>query len=418
MANKYVKTYNIKIENEEFEKAVDEAFEKKVKDIKLDGFRKGKVPKDIYMKRFGKASLYSEVVDILLPTAYQKVISDNKVLPVVQPKVDIKSMTDDGVEFEFVVVTKPDVNIKKYKGLKVKKAEIKVSQEEIDAEIDQILKRYSEVKIKESGIVEKGNVAVIDFEGFNDGIAFEGGKAEAYSLEIGSNTFIPGFEDQLIGMKKGEEKDIKVTFPEEYPSEELKGKEVVFKVKLNEVKEKEERCLDAELFQDLAMEGVDSKESLEKEIKLNIEARKEMDNENAYVDDLLKAVAKNTDVDLPQEMIDDELDRMVDRFSEQLKMQGVSLEVYLEMTKTKMEDLRNQMSEEAKNHVIYRLILEKIIEVEKIKVTEKEAQKEAEESAKKYNVSVEEFLKMLGGIDMITYDLEMKKVIDILKENN
>lgn len=418
MANKYVKTYNIKIENEEFEKAVDEAFEKKVKDIKLDGFRKGKVPKDIYMKRFGKASLYSEVVDILLPTAYQKVISDNKVLPVVQPKVDIKSMTDDGVEFEFVVVTKPDVNIKKYKGLKVKKAEIKVSQEEIDAEIDQILKRYSEVKIKESGIVEKGNVAVIDFEGFNDGIAFEGGKAEAYSLEIGSNTFIPGFEDQLIGMKKGEEKDIKVTFPEEYPSEELKGKEVVFKVKLNEVKEKEERCLDAELFQDLAMEGVDSKESLEKEIKLNIEARKEMDNENAYVDDLLKAVAKNTDVDLPQEMIDDELDRMVDRFSEQLKMQGVSLEVYLEMTKTKMEDLRNQMSEEARNHVIYRLILEKIIEVEKIKVTEKEAQKEAEESAKKYNVSVEEFLKMLGGIDMITYDLEMKKVIDILKENN
>ncbi|HPE14895.1 MAG TPA: trigger factor [Bacilli bacterium] len=418
MANKYVKTYNIKIENEEFEKAVDEAFEKKVKDIKLDGFRKGKVPKDIYMKRFGKASLYSEVVDILLPTAYQKVISDNKVLPVVQPKVDIKSMTDDGVEFEFVVVTKPDVNIKKYKGLKVKKAEIKVSQEEIDAEIDQILKRYSEVKIKESGIVEKGNVAVIDFEGFNDGVAFEGGKAEAYSIEIGSNTFIPGFEDQLIGMKKGEEKDIKVTFPEEYPSEELKGKEVVFKVKLNEVKEKEERCLDAELFQDLAMEGVDSKESLEKEIKLNIEARKEMDNENAYVDDLLKAVAKNTDVDLPQEMIDDELDRMVDRFSEQLKMQGVSLEVYLEMTKTKMEDLRNQMSEEAKNHVIYRLILEKIIEVEKIKVTEKEAQKEAEESAKKYNVSVEEFLKMLGGIDMITYDLEMKKVIDILKENN
>lgn len=418
MANKYVKTYNIKIENEEFEKAVDEAFEKKVKDIKLDGFRKGKVPKDIYMKRFGKASLYSEVVDILLPTAYQKVISDNKVLPVVQPKVDIKSMTDDGVEFEFVVVTKPDVNIKKYKGLKVKKAEIKVSQEEIDAEIDQILKRYSEVKIKESGIVEKGNVAVIDFEGFNDGVAFEGGKAEAYSIEIGSNTFIPGFEDQLIGMKKGEEKDIKVTFPEEYPSEELKGKEVVFKVKLNEVKEKEERCLDAELFQDLAMEGVDSKESLEKEIKLNIEARKEMDNENAYVDDLLKAVAKNTDVDLPQEMIDDELDRMVDRFSEQLKMQGVSLEVYLEMTKTKMEDLRNQMSEEAKNHVIYRLILEKIIEVEKIKVTEKEAQKEAEESAKKYNVSVEEFLKMLGGIDVITYDLEMKKVIDILKENN
>ncbi len=414
MANKYVKEFQIKIENEEYEKAIDEAFNKKEKEVKVDGFRKGKVPKDIYMKKFGKASLYMEAVDILLPSAYQKVISENKVIPVTQPKVDIKKIDDNGVLFSFVIVTQ----IKKYKNLKVKKEETKITQEEIDYEIKQILKRYSDVKVKETGQVEKGNIAVIDFEGFKNGIAFEGGKSENYSLEIGSNTFIPGFEDQIIGMKQDEEKEIKITFPEQYPSEELKGKEVIFKVKVKEIKEKIERKLDDELFEDLAMEGVNSKDTLENEIKETIKARKDMENENIYVDNLLKEVANNTEVDLPDEMAEEEIDRMVERFEQQLKMQGVSLEIYLEMTKAKIEDLRNQMKEEAKNHVIYRLILEKIIELEKIEVSEKEADKEVIESAKKYNIEKDEFLKMFGGIDMIKYDLLMRKVINFLKENN
>lgn len=418
MANKYVKEFQIKIENEEYEKAIDEAFNKKVKEVKVDGFRKGKVPKDIYMKKFGKASLYMEAVDILLPSAYQKVISENKVIPVTQPKVDIKKIDDNGVLFSFVIVTQPEVKIKKYKNLKVKKEETKITQEEIDYEIKQILKRYSDVKVKETGQVEKGNIAVIDFEGFKNGIAFEGGKSENYSLEIGSNTFIPGFEDQIIGMKQDEEKEIKITFPEQYPSEELKGKEVIFKVKVKEIKEKIERKLDDELFEDLAMEGVNSKDTLENEIKETIKARKDMENENIYVDNLLKEVANNTEVDLPDEMAEEEIDRMVERFEQQLKMQGVSLEIYLEMTKAKIEDLRNQMKEEAKNHVIYRLILEKIIELEKIEVSEKEADKEVIESAKKYNIEKDEFLKMFGGIDMIKYDLLMRKVINFLKENN
>ncbi len=418
MANKYVKTFDIKIEKEEFENAVDQAFNKKVQDIKLDGFRKGKVPKDIYMKRFGKASLYTEVVDILLPVAYQKVISDNSIIPVAQPKVDIKGMTDEAVEFSFVIVTEPEVEIKKYKGLKVKQEESVVTKEEIEYEIEQILKRYSEVKIKESDEVANGDIAIIDFEGFNDGVPFEGGKAEAYSLEIGSNTFIPGFEEQLIGSKKGEEKEIKVTFPEQYPSEELKGKEVVFKVKINDIKEKVERTLDDELFEDLAMEGVNSRETLEKELEANIKARKDMDNENKYVDDLLKAIVDNTKVDLPEEMVEDEVNHMIERFEEQIKMQGASLDVYLNMTHSTLDDLKNQMHDEAKNHVMFRLVLDKIKELEHIEVTEEEAKKEAEETAKKYNVETEEFLKMIGGLDMITYDLQMRKVINFLKENN
>jgi len=418
MANKYVNEFKIKIEKEEYQNAVDKAFKKVVKDVKVDGFRQGKVPKDVYMKKFGMATLYSEIVDALLPEAYEKVITEEKVIPVVQPRADVLAITDDYVEFMFTVVTEPEVKINKYKGLNVKKEEVVVSKEEIDNEIANILKRYAEVRVKEEGTVENGNIAVIDFEGFNDGVAFEGGKAENYALEIGSNTFIPGFEEQLVGMTKGEEKDINVTFPEEYPSEDLKGKAVVFKIKVNEIKEKVERELDEELFEDLGMEGVNSKETLEKEIEENIKARKEHEAEDILVDNLLKEIAKNTEVDLPDEMVEDELNRMVARFREQLQMQGVSLEVYLQMTKSSEEDLRNQMRDEAKNHVIYRLILENISKLEKIEVTIEDADKEAEESAKRYGVEKDEFLKMLGGLDMIMYDLQIRKVIEFLKDNN
>ena len=232
----------VKIEKEEFEKAIDKAFENKKKDIKLDGFRKGKVPKDIYFKKAGKESLYMDALDILLPSAYDKAMKDYK--PIIDPKVDIKSIGEDGVEFVFTITTMPNVEIKKYKGLNIKKPKVEVKEEEIEHEMGHLIERFTELVIKEDGSVEEGNVAIIDFEGFKDGEAFEGGKAENYSLEIGSNTFIPGFEDQVINMKKGEEKDIKVTFPEDYHQEDLKGQEVTFKVKVHEIKEKKARELD------------------------------------------------------------------------------------------------------------------------------------------------------------------------------
>ena len=280
------------------------------------------------------------------------------------------------------------------------------------------MERYSDLVVKENGSVEKGNVAIIDFEGFKDGEKFEGGKGENYELEIGSNTFIPGFEDQLIGMKTSEEKDINVTFPEDYPAEELKGKEVVFKVKVNEIKEKTKRELDKELFEDLGMEGVNSKETLEEEIKKNIEAQKEMDAENKYVDKLLEEVGKNTEVDIPEEMVEEEVDRLIHRFEEQIKMQGISLELYYQFTKTTEKDLRNQLEKEAYSHVLYRLMLEEISKLEKLEVTDEEASAEASKLAEKYNMKEEEFLKAFGGIEMVKYDLEMRKVIDYLKENN
>ena len=409
---------DIKIEKDEFEKAIEKAFQKKAKDIKVDGFRKGKVPFDVYVKKFGKESLYMDAVDIVLPNAYEKAIKKDNLIPIIAPKIDIKEINGDGVEFSFVITTKPEIKIKKYKDLKVSKDEVKVEQEEIDKEIANILKRYSELVIKTSGIVEDANVAIIDFEGFKDGVAFDGGKAENYALEIGSHTFIPGFEEQIIGMKKDEEKDIKVTFPEDYQSSDLAGKEVIFKVKVNEVKEKEERKLDKELFEDLAMEGVSTKEDLEKEIKTNLETNKEVEAENIYVDNLLKEIAKNTEVELPDELIDEEATRMIERFSEQMRMQGISLEVYYEITKSTEKDLREQMKEEAQNHVLYRFIIEEIKEKEKITITDKEVDEEAEKIAKGYNIEKDEFLKMYGGLDVIKYELEMQKTVDFLKENN
>ena len=296
----------IKIEKDEFEDAINKAFEKKKNDVKVDGFRKGKVPFDIYVKKFGKESLYMDAVDILLPSAYTKALDSGKYIPIVEPKIDLKSITEDGVEFSFVITTMPEVNIKKYTGLKVKKEDDTVTSEEVQTEIDNMLKRYSELALKEAGAVELGDVAVIDFEGFKDGVSFDGGKGENYALEIGSKTFIPGFEDQVIGMNKDEEKDIKVTFPEDYPSEELKGKEVTFKVKVNEIKEKVNRELDEEFFEDIALPGVNSKETLEKEVRANLEVNKKQEVENAYIDELLKKIAQNTEVEIPHELMEEE----------------------------------------------------------------------------------------------------------------
>ena len=408
----------IKIEGQDWTEAVDKAFEEKRKDVTVSGFRKGKVPRNIYEKNFGKESLYMAAIDNVVNVAYVKALEESKLVPVVQPKVDIKSITDEGVEFVFTIVTKPSVNIKKYKGLKVRKETVKVTKEEIEHEMKHILERYGEVRVKEEGTLENGNIAVIDFEGFKDGVAFDGGKGENYDLEIGSNTFIPGFEEQLVGMKKEEEREINVTFPEEYPAENLKGAAVVFKVKLHEIKEKVEREFDEELFEDLAMEGVNSKEDLEKELKLNIEAQKEMDAENRYVDTLLEEVAKNVEVDIPEEMVEEEVERLLGRYEQQLKMQGVSLDLYYQITRTTEADLKQQLEKEGYKNVLYRLMLEEIANLEKIEISEEDANKQAEELAGKYNMAKDEFLKAFGGIEMIQYDMEIRKVVDFLKEEN
>ena len=407
-----------KIEGKEWEEAIDKAFKEKQKTVKVDGFRKGKVPRNVYEKNFGLESLFLDAANVVLPEAYDEVVGKSDLVPVVQPSVDIKDISEDGVEFVFKVITKPEVKVKKYKGLGIKPEEVKVTAEEVNHELGHLLERYTELVTKEKGKVEDGNVAIIDFEGFKDGEAFDGGKGENYSLEIGSHTFIPGFEEQVIGMKVGEEKDINLTFPEDYGAKDLAGKDVVFKVKVNEIKEKKTRELDEDFFEDLGMEGIDSEKKLKDEIKASIKAQKEMEAENKHVDALLEGVAKNVEVDIPEEMVDEELDRLMTRFEENMKMQGVSLDLYYQFTQSTEKDLRAQMEKEAYNNVLYRLMLEEIIDIEKVEVSDKEAEKEAEELAKKYQMSKEDFLNQFGGVELVKYDLEMRRVMDLLKEYN
>ena len=411
-----VKEIEYKIEGSEWASAIDKAFIKANKNAKIDGFRPGKAPKEVFIKKYGEESLFMDAADIVVDDAYKKMIEENKDLEIVaQPEMKLKSISKEKIEFSFVLTLKPEVKLGKYKGFNIKMEEVKVDKKEIDAEIDNLRKRYSEEKVKD-GKLENGNIAVIDFEGFKDGVAFKGGKGENYSLKIGSNTFIPGFEEQLIGMSKGEEKDINVTFPKDYHSEDLKGKPVVFKVKVNEIKEEIIPELNKEFFLDLGIDGVDTKEKLEKHLEENILAHKTHHAEEHYLDNLLEEAAKNTKIDIPDAMIKEEQDRMLKQYEESLMMQGITLKQFYEFTKSDEEALRNQMKEEAVKRITYRLMLEEIAKVENIEVSEEEALKEAEEMAKKYNTTKEELIKNIGGLDMIIYDTKMRRAMEVLKE--
>lgn len=413
-----IKEITIKVEGKEWEKAMEEAFTKANSKVTIDGFRKGKAPKNVFLKKYGEEALYFDAADIVLGDAYDKMLKKNKGAEIVaQPDIQVKNISSTGVEFLFILTLKPEVKIKKYKGLGVKKETVKVTKKDIEKTIDEMRSRYAE-NVTKDGSVAEGDTAIIDFEGFKDGVAFPGGKGEDYSLKIGSNTFIPGFEDQVIGMKTGETKDIKLTFPKDYHSEDLKGQKVTFTVTVKEIKETVIPELDKDFFADLNMEGVDSKETLEKEVKKMITDHKNMDAENKFIDDLIDAAIEQTEVDIPDVMIHDETDRILRQYEENLKMQGLNLAQFYQFTNSSEKDLREQMKEEAIKRVKSRLLLEEIAKLEDIKITDKEAEKEADELAKKYQMDKDEFLKLFGGIEMVKYDNTMRKAIEVLKDNN
>ena len=406
----------IKIEGEDWKKALDKAFKKLNKEAKIDGFRPGKAPKEVYIKKYGMTSLYMEAAESCLNEAYEMMLKENgDDVIVAQPEINLSAVTDDYVEFKFNLTLKPEVKLGKYKGLDVKKDTVKVTKKEVSEAIEQMRQRYIE-NIDKEGKVANGDVAIIDFEGFKDGVAFDGGKGEDYSLKIGSNTFIPGFEEQIIGMEKGEEKDINLTFPEDYHAEDLKGKDVVFKVKVKEIKEQKLPELNKDFFLDLGMEGIETKEDLEKQLEENIKVRKEAEADNKYIDDLLAEVAKNTKIDIPEAMIEEEIDRILKQYEENLKMQGITLEMFYQFTNSDEQALRDQMQEEAKNRVTYRLILEEIAKEEKIEVTDEDAETEATNLATRYQMDKDEFLKLFGGLDMVKYDLKMRQALEVLKK--
>ncbi len=415
--SKNEKEITIKIEGKEWEGLLDKAFNKRNKTAKIDGFRPGKAPKDVFLKKYGKEILFMDAADLAADKAYMQMLEENKDVMeklVARPDIAIEKVDDKGISFKFTLTLRPEVKLGKYKDLDVKKEEAKVSKKEIEESINNMRQRYAEDVIKD-GKIASGDIAVINFEGFVDGKAFEGGKGENYSLKIGSGTFIPGFEEQLIGLSKGDEKDVVVTFPKDYHAADLKGKEATFKVRVLEVKEVSIPELDDNFFADLGMEGITNEEQLKAQISENLLARKEMESENKYFDDLLEAAAKNTKIDVPDAMINDELDRMLKEYEQNLKMQGITLEQFYQFTNSNEDALKDQMREEALKRVTYRLMLEEIAKEEKIEISDKEAKEEVKKLSEKYQMKEDEFLMNFGGLDLVKYDLKMRKAMDVLK---
>lgn len=405
----------LEVKGSEWESLQEEAFNTVNKKAKIAGFRPGKAPRSVYEKNYGKQEIFYEAADMAIKKEYDRIMAEGKIIPVLEPKIDLVSLDDKKLEVKFTFVTEPKVTLGEYTNLGVKKETAKATKEEIKERTEALLNEYAEL-VEKDGAVENGDIAVIDFEGFKDGVPFEGGKGDNYSLTIGSNTFIPGFEEAVIGMKKEETKDIPLTFPKDYMSEELKGQKVVFKVKVNEIKNRVVPELDKDFFDDLAMEGVTDKESLEKEIKEEILHQKEHELHHKYEEACLDKAASNMKVEIVPELIDDEVEHMYKEFMERMQMQGVSEEMYYEYTKAKKEDITKQMTGDAEKRIKYRYLLKEIIKKEKIKATDKEAKEKIKEMAKMYNVDEETVSKEVS-IEDIKFDLMYEKALEIVTAN-
>lgn len=411
------KIVNYKVSGEEWNEAKDRAFTKLSKKVKVDGFREGKVPRNVFEKKYGTGDIISEAMEEKVQEKYAKTIMEDKLVPVVEPKLEIVKADDEGFEVNMTFILDPEVKLGKYKELKVKKDKVKVTKEEVEHEVGHILERYAEL-VSKDGAVEEGDTAVIDFKGFKDNEAFDGGTAEGYSLEIGSHSFIPGFEEGVIGMKKGESKDINLTFPEDYMAKDLAGQDVVFNVTVHDIKKRVIPELDEEFFKDLDMEGVSNKEELEKVIEEEIAVQKEYQVENKFVEDLLAKASDNMTIELDEELIEAEADRMYKEFVQRLSMQGVNEELYYAYSGAKKEDILKDMKKEAEIRLKYRYLLEAIAKEEKIEVSDEEAHHELHHMCEHYHMTEEELMKEIGSLEVVKYDVKMKKALEVLKENN
>ena len=408
--------YDVKLEGKEWKDCLKHAFDKKKKDIKMDGFRKGQVPYDVYVKKMGVEALYMDAVDIAVDVLYAKLLKDEKtIIPVATPGIDIKNINHDEIEIEFTLVSAPKVELGKHTKLGIKKEEVVVTDSQIEHELHHLQEQFVEVKeLDDDAVIKEGNVAVIDFEGFKEGKAFKGGKGEDYSLEIGPHTFIPGFEEALVGLKKGDTKDVNVTFPENYHSEDLKGQPVIFKVTVKAVKERVLPEFNKEFFEDLNVGGVENLEDLKKYIKENMTAERSKQIEDEYLFKCLDEVVKNSKFDIPEEMTEDETNRLVREFSEKLSYQGLKLEDYLKYINSNINDFKATLKDEANKRVGYRLIMDAIIENEKIEVSDEELESELKKTSEQYKMSVEDFLKEIGNKELFKYDLLMRKAMEIV----
>ncbi|MCY7864121.1 trigger factor [Bacillus spizizenii] len=407
----------VEVDAETFKTALDDAFKKVVKQVSIPGFRKGKIPRGLFEQRFGVEALYQDALDILLPVEYPKAVEEAGIEPVDRPEIDVEKIEKgESLIFTAKVTVKPEVKLGDYKGLGVEKDDATVTDEDVQNELKALQERQAELVVKEEGAVEEGNTVVLDFEGFVDGEAFEGGKAENYSLEVGSGSFIPGFEEQLVGLEAGAEKDVEVTFPEEYHAEELAAKPAVFKVKIHEIKAKELPELDDEFAKDID-EEVETLAELTEKTKKRLEEAKENEADAKLREELVLKASENAEIDVPQAMVDTELDRMLKEFEQRLQMQGMNLELYTQFSGQDEAALKEQMKEDAEKRVKSNLTLEAIAKAENLEVTDEEVDAELTKMAEAYNMPVENIKQAIGSTDAMKEDLKVRKAIDFLVEN-
>lgn len=408
----------VEVDAETFNKALDQAFKKVQKQLNVPGFRKGRVPRQIFEQRFGVESLYQDALDIVLPDAYSNAIDETGIEPVDQPEIDIEQIgKGQSLIFTADVTVKPEVKLGEYKGLEVPKVNTEVTDEDVEAELKELQKRHAELVVKENEPAEQGDTVVIDFEGFVDGEAFEGGKAENHSLEIGSDSFIPGFEEQLVGVKAGDEKEVQVTFPEEYHAAELAGKPAVFKVKVHEVKQLVLPELDDDFAVDVDDE-VETLDALKEKIENRLKDEKEHTAKHEVENAVIEKAAENAEIDIPEVMIDNEVERMVKEFDQRLQQQGLNLELYSQFSGQDIDSLKETMREDAEKRVRVNLTLEAIVKAENIDVTEEEVEKELQNMAEMYNMPVEQIQQILGSTAGIKEELKFNKAVQLLVDNS
>ena len=407
----------ITVQAEKFEEAIKKVYFKSAKYFNIPGFRKGKAPMQIVEKYYGKEIFYEDAFNEVAQDALEEAVKEKKIDVVSRPDIEITQI-EKGKDLIFTAImqTKPEVKLEKYKGIEIKKIEYNVTDEDIKHELEHMQEHNSRIITVEDKPVEKGNIATIDFEGFVDGKAFEGGKAEGHELEIGSNTFIPGFEDQIIGMKIDEEKDIKVTFPKEYFSKELAGKEATFKVKVHEIKKKELPKLDDEFAKDVS--EFDTLKELKESIKEKQQKQNEEKAKYETQDAVIKEICKNMKVEIPSGMIELETDNMEQEMEQRLAYQGLKMEQYLQMLGKTQEDMRKEYEPQAIEGIKSRLAIEAVIKAEKIEATQKEIEEKLKEMAKNYNKeNDEEFLKNENVKKYIKEGIESEKAIEFLVKN-
>ncbi|UTR11290.1 trigger factor [Evansella sp. LMS18] len=411
----------VEVDSARVDTALDEAFKKVVQKVNVPGFRKGKVPRKMFEQRFGVESLYQDALDIILPQAYAEAIDEAGIEPVDRPDIDIEQMEKgENLIFKATVTVKPEVELGEYKGLEVDQQDVTVSDEDVEEELKQLQERHAELVAVEEGEVQNGDTVVMDFEGFVDGEAFEGGQAENYSLEIGSGQFIPGFEEQLVGAKTGEETEVNVEFPEEYHSEELAGKPAMFKVKVHDIKRKELPELDDEFAKDVN-EEVETLDELKKDLREKLQTSKEQQADAEKRDALVEKAAENASVEIPEAMVNTEADRMLQEFEQRLQAQGMTLDMYYQFAQTDAEGMKAQFHDDAEKRVRMNLTLEAISEAENLEVSDEEVDQEIEKMAEMYQRSADEIkqiLAMQGGADTLKGDLKVRKAIDFLVENS